>query len=95
MNDMLRFFLHKFVIVYFDNIFIYNKNNEKYFEHVRFMIKTFCKNNYYAKLLNFFLKHIKFCDYIIDDEKIRMNKKNLNTLKIDHRCKQCIMFDRF
>ena len=49
MNDMLRFFLDKFVIVYFDNILIYNKNNKKHFEHVRLVMKTFYKNDYYAK----------------------------------------------
>ena len=54
MNDMLRFFLDKFVIVYFDNILIYNKNNEKDFEHVQFVMKTFYKNDYYAKSSKFF-----------------------------------------
>ena len=72
MNDILKFFLDKFVIVYFDDILIYNKNDEKYLEHVKFVIKFFHKNNYYAKLLKyvFFQKYIKFYNYIIDDEKI-------------------------
>ena len=66
MNDMLRFFLDKFVIVYFNDILIYNKNNEKYLEHMRFMMKIFHKNNYYAKSSKcfFFQKYIKFCDHI-------------------------------
>ena len=54
MNDMLRFFLDKFVIVYLDDILIYNKNDEKHLEHVRLVMKVFHKNNYYAKSLKFF-----------------------------------------
>ena len=83
MNDMLRFFLDKFVIVYFDDILIYNKNDEKYLEHVRFVMKIFHKSNYYAKSSKcvIYQKYIKFRDYIIDDEKIRMNKKKLKYVK--------------
>ena len=50
MNDILRFYFDKFVIVYFDNILIYNKNDEKHLEHMRLMMKVFHKNNYYVKL---------------------------------------------
>ena len=83
MNDMLRFFLDKFVIVYLDDILIYNKNDEKHLEHVRLVIKAFHKSDYYAKSSKcvFFQKHIEFCDHIIDDEKIRMNEKKLKCIK--------------
>ena len=83
MNDILRFFLNKFVIVYFYNILICNKNNEKYLKHVRFVMKIFHKNNYYVKSSKylFFQKYIKFCDYIIDDEKMRMNEKKFKCIK--------------
>ena len=49
MNDMLRSYLNKFVIVYLNDILIYSKNDEKHFEHVRFVIETFHKHDYYAK----------------------------------------------
>ena len=49
MNDMLKSYLNKFVIVYLNDILIYSKNNEKHFEHVRFVIETFHKHDYYAK----------------------------------------------
>ena len=83
MNDILRFFLDKFVIVYFDDILIYNKNDEKHFEHVRLVMKTFHKNDYYVRSSKFvfFQKYIKFCDHIIDDEKIQMNEKKLKCIK--------------
>ena len=58
MNDILRFFLDKFVIVYFDNILIYFKNNKKHLKYVRFEMKIFHKNYYYVKSSIFFLKNI-------------------------------------
>ena len=58
MNDILRFFLNKFVIVYLNNILIYFQNDENHFEHVKFVIKIFYKNNYYAKLLKYFFLKI-------------------------------------
>ena len=46
---MFRFFLNKFVVIYLNNILIYFKNNEKHYEHVKFVIKIFRKNDYYVK----------------------------------------------
>ena len=83
MNDMIRSFLDKFMIVYLDDILIYNKNYEKHLEHVRLVMKTFHKDDYYAKSSKcvFFQKYIESCDHIIDDEKIRMNEKKLKCIK--------------
>ena len=83
MNDFLRFFFDRFVIVYLNNILIYSKNDEKHLKHVILIVKTFHKRKYYAKLSKkiFFQKHIEFCDHIIDDEKIRMNENKLKTIR--------------
>ena len=48
-NDMLRFFLNKFVVIYLNDILIYFKNDEKHYEHVKLVMKAFRKNDYYAK----------------------------------------------
>ena len=37
------------MIVYLDDILIYNKNDEKHLEHVKFMMKTLYKSDYYVK----------------------------------------------
>ena len=58
-NNILRFFLNKFVIVCLNDILIYFQNDEKYLEHVKFVIEIFHENNYYAKSLKcFFFKNI-------------------------------------
>ena len=83
MNDLLRSFLDKFVIVYLDDILIYNKNEEKHLQHVKLIVETLRKNDYYAKSSKFafFQKHIEFCDHIIDDEKIKMNQNKLRCIR--------------
>ena len=83
MNNILRFFLNKFVIVYLNDILIYSQNDEKYFEYVKLVIEIFHKNNYYAKSLKcfFFQKYIEFCEYVIKNDKIQMNEKKLKIIR--------------
>ena len=47
------------------------------------MIKIFHKHKFYAKSskYNFYQKHIKFYEHIIDDEKIKINKAKLKIIK--------------
>ena len=82
MNNLFRLFLNKFVMIYLNNILIYSKNNEKHIEYIKFVIEAFCKHEFYAKSLkcNFYQKHIKFCDHIIKDEEIKMNKTKLKII---------------
>ena len=83
MIDLLLSFLDEFVIVYLDDILIYNKNEEAHLQHVKLIIETLKKDNYYAKSSKcaFFQKHIEFCDHIIDDEKIKMNQNKLRCIR--------------
>ena len=82
-NDILRFFLNKFVIVYLNDILIYFQNDEKHLEYIKLVIETFHKNNYYAKSSKcfFFQKHVEFCEHVIENDKIQMNEKKLKTIR--------------
>ena len=82
-NDILRLYLNKFVIVYLDDILIFSKNEEKHVEHVRLVMKALRTNDFYVKSSKcvFFQKHIEFYDHIINDEKIKINKTKLKTIK--------------
>ncbi len=39
MNDILKNYLDEFVIVYLNNIIVYNNNKKKYIKHVRKMLQ--------------------------------------------------------
>ena len=83
MNNLLRSHFDKFVIIYLNDILIYFKNDEKHTQHIKLMIEIFRKHEFYAKLskYNFYQKHIKFCEHIIDDEKIKMNETKFKIIK--------------
>ena len=82
-NDILRFFLNKFVIVYLNDILIYFQNDEKYLEYVKLVIEIFYKNDYYMKSSKyfFFQKYIEFCEHIIKNDKIQINEKKLKIIR--------------
>ena len=83
MNNLFQSFLDKFVIIYLNNILIYFKNNEKHTQHIKLMIEVFHKHEFYAKSskCNFYQKHIKFCEHIINDEKIKINETKFKIIK--------------
>jgi hypothetical protein len=39
MNEILREFLHKFVIIYIDDVFIFNRALEEHMEHLRLVLQ--------------------------------------------------------
>ena len=83
MNDILRFFLNKFVIVYLNDILIYFQNDKKYLDYVKLVIEIFHKNDYYTKSSKcfFFQKYIEFYEHVIKNDKIQMNEKKLKIIR--------------
>ena len=83
MNNLLRSYLDKFIIIYLNDILIYFKNNEKHTQHIKLIIGVFRKYEFYAKLLkcNFYQKYIKFCEHIIDNEKVKINATKFKIIK--------------
>jgi len=50
MNQVLRPFINKFVVVYFDNILMFSRSETNHIEHLRSALKVLLKNKLYMKL---------------------------------------------
>ena len=50
MNQVLRPFLFHVVVVYFDDILIYNKDEDEHFDHIRMVLEVLRKNELYVNL---------------------------------------------
>ena len=50
MTQLLQPFLGKFVIVYFDDILIFNKSKEAYLDHLRYVMRALRKEKFYINL---------------------------------------------
>ena len=83
MNNLLRSYFDKFVIIYLNDILIYFKSDEKHTQHIKLMIEILRKHEFYAKSskCNFYQKHIEFCEHIINDEEIKINETKFKIIK--------------
>ncbi len=82
-NDTLRQYLNRFVIVYLNNIIIYLKILK---EHVSYIFKVLkclnIKNLYFkSKKCEFHQKKVNFFEFVVKRHEVRMNLKKLQAIK--------------
>jgi hypothetical protein len=66
MYHVLHVFIGKLVVVYFDDILIYNKNLNKHINHLLNILSVLCSEKFCANL-----KKYTFC-MEMDDEKVKV-----------------------
>jgi hypothetical protein len=83
MNDILREYIGKFVLVYIDDILIFSRTEEEHREHVRLIFQKLQENNLFVKpsKCEFFRTEIKFCGFVVGGGKIQMDPAKVRTIQ--------------
>jgi hypothetical protein len=71
MNNILRDFLHKFVIVCLDDVCFYNRTLEEHVEHMRLVLQRFKEEG--LNLCFFGLQEMEYLGYTVSHGKISVS----------------------
>ena len=82
-NNILRQYLNQFVIIYLDDIIIYSKILKEHVSYVFKILKYLNIKNLYLKLkkCEFYRKKVNFFEFVVEQYKIYINLKKLQTIK--------------
>lgn len=83
MNHVLRPFIGRFVVVYFDDILIYSKSLNEHIEHLRSVLSVLKKERLFANLkkCSFCTNQIVFLGYVVSARGIEVDEEKVKAIK--------------
>jgi hypothetical protein len=85
MNKVLRSFIGKFVVVYFDDILIYSKSLDEHSEHLRAVFGALRETCLFANLEKciFCTDRVAFLGYVVTPQGIEVDEAKIEAIKAD------------
>jgi hypothetical protein len=83
MNEVLRSFIGKFVVVYLDDILIYNKSLDEHIEHLRVVFGALREARLFANLekCTFCTDRVTFLGYVVTSHGIEVDEAKIEAIK--------------
>eukprot|EP00798_Chlamydomonas_sp_ICE-L_P030045 gene30045-biopygen15901 len=83
MNKIFAPYLHKFVVVYLDDILVYGRNPEEHAANLEKVLQVLQDEEFYAKLskCTFNQSELKFLGHIIGRDGVKVNPKKVATVR--------------
>jgi hypothetical protein len=83
MNHVLRAFIGKLVVVYFDDILIYNHNESDHCDHIRQVLQVLCDAKLYANLekCTFAKDKVVFLGYVASKNGVEVEASKIEAIQ--------------
>ena len=83
MNQALRAFIGKFVVVYFNDILVYSKNLDEHINHLHCVLSVLRKEKLYVNLkkCSFCIDKVVFLGYVVSTKGIEVDEEKVKAIK--------------
>jgi hypothetical protein len=83
MNSISNTFFKKFVLVFFDDILIYNKSQEYHVQHVDRVLQLLEERKIYAKpsKCSFGVQEVEYLGHIVSHEGVKVDPNKIKAMK--------------
>ena len=81
-NPLLNPYLRKFVLIFFDDILIYNLTWEKHLQHVDLLLQLLRKHKLFVKLskCSFGMEKVEYLGHIVEREGVKVDPKKIQEM---------------
>ena len=82
MNHLLKPYLRKFVLVFFDDILIYSRTRARHLQHVDLLLQLLHKNKLFVKMskCSFGMKEVEYLGHIVGHEGVKVDHKKIQEM---------------